>query len=1014
MKIDEQWVGKIAGWKALKAGRDLLRSGGVMEASISEDEKVIEGVVRGSGKPIPITLTINGPFDIDNTCRCFAAKRRGEICEHAVAVMLYALDVPLAQEVKARKAKQVEASSAASAGPQIELRPLKLVLPPQFPDDLERGCTVKVETLDGEAGPADIKLLLWMSQLGLRDVPPMMALRPQDLSGFLKALIGHPRCEKQSGESLQIVGDGVRLPMTLEKEDDRVALALLQNEVVSYQWVKGSVAAWDSEQQVLALVDVSRMSGGLGETQWMRMVGGGRFALPVKSFLRNTESWGSMLDWGSAQWMQDLRVKPAPVRFKLTLEGSTSALKAKLDAVYPGRVEIPVGGSVPDSPFPIQDRNAVDLWMVRNEDSENRAAAVLLDAGMIPADAAGGWTIQGDDAVLDFLSTVLPELQDAPEWTVESGARIRSISSNVVRVQPDIKFEGSGEDWLAFDYGFKTDSGQAIPRETIQKMLAAGRRTATTKNGKKVVISSFDAEVMTEVLRDVDPRQEGGKFFVKPQQAAYLRRVKSYYGSGMEFEPDDSILKQLPEEVRGLYRPYQEEGIVWLHERVKSEKGALLADDMGLGKTLQTLSLIHLLKNDAEGPALVVCPTTLLINWRDEAEKFFPDLKVLVMHGPKRKEYFGKLDGYDVVITSYSLVARDLDLYVQEGLGAIVLDEASVIRNPDTQAAKALRKLNVEYRLALTGTPIENALQDLWSIYAFLLPGYLGEREEFKNRYVNSCMGDSPDQHALKRLRMRVEPFMLRRTKEKVAQDLPAKLEQTIWCEPSELQKQSYEAMLRDGAQRVQDAAKQSKGQAKMQMLTTLLRLRQICCDLRLLGDEGEEHDLGDVSSKVVRLIELLQEAKAGGHRVLIFSQFTKMLGLLKAVLSDRGMDYCYLDGATQNRGDVVKKFQKDNGPFAFLISLKAGGYGLNLTAADTVIHFDPWWNPAVEAQATDRAHRIGQTRPTNVYKLITRGTVEEKILRLQDKKRGLIGSAIGDEASMGGLSGDEISSLLE
>jgi len=332
-----------------------------------------------------------------------------------------------------------------------------------------------------------------------------------------------------------------------------------------------------------------------------------------------------------------------------------------------------------------------------------------------------------------------------------------------------------------------------------------------------------------------------------------------------------------------------------------------------------------------------------------------------------------------------------------------VIDEASVIRNPDTQAAKALRKIEVDRRLALTGTPIENALEDLWSIFTFLMPGYLGSRDDFNQRYVKPCSSSELDRGVLQRLRLRTDPFLLRRTKKEVATDLPAKMEQVVWCQPTNEQLQTYAEVHRKGVQEVQELSKENKGRAKMQMLTVLLRMRQICCDLRLLG--AEEFDLNQASVKLVRLLELVETAKRGGHRMLVFSQFTSMLSLIKEALDTRGVNYAYLDGSTKRRGDVVRDFQQETGPPVFLISLKAGGFGLNLTAADMVVHFDPWWNPAVEAQATDRAYRIGQTKPVNVYKLVTRGTVEEKILKLQEKKKQLIGATVDEEIMMSGLS---------
>ena len=474
-------------------------------------------------------------------------------------------------------------------------------------------------------------------------------------------------------------------------------------------------------------------------------------------------------------------------------------------------------------------------------------------------------------------------------------------------------------------------------------------------------------------------------------------------------------------------RGYQQEGVDWLYRCALSGGAALLADDMGLGKTLQTLAFLKLWKTNnpraSELPVLIVCPATLLGTWRDEAQKFIPDFNVLIMHGARRKDYYEVMASADLIVTSYALLDRDAAHYMKLPMAAIVLDEASAIRNPDTLAAKAARKVKQSAPdaacVAITGTPVENSVRDLWSIFQFLMPGYLGSKEDFRTRYEVPCAAELPDRAALQRLRWRTEPFMLRRVKSQVAKDLPPKIESIVWCDPSPMQRDHYQAILRHGVEKM-DQVRKSVGKegARMQMLTVLLRLRQSCCDLRLIDDKISSASISDVSAKLARLLELLGEARRGGHRVLVFSQFTSMLSLIRHELDEGDVDYCYLDGGTRDRTAVVDRFQKSDGPSVFLISLKAGGYGLTLTAADTVVLFDPWWNPAVEAQAADRIHRIGQTKPATIYKFISRGTVEEKILRLQDKKRNVMAAAMGEMSDefnpmMAGLSDEEMMNLL-
>ncbi|HZC36601.1 MAG TPA: DEAD/DEAH box helicase, partial [Chthoniobacterales bacterium] len=454
-----------------------------------------------------------------------------------------------------------------------------------------------------------------------------------------------------------------------------------------------------------------------------------------------------------------------------------------------------------------------------------------------------------------------------------------------------------------------------------------------------------------------------------------------------------------------ILRPYQKEGVYWLYFLHQNQLGGILADEMGLGKTLQVLAYLR----TVSAPSLVVCPASLLFNWRREAERFTPDLKVLSIDGADRSSRFRMIPEQDVVLTSYPLLRRDIEFYRPFHFGAIILDEATHIKNPDTQNAQAATALRGERRFVLTGTPVENSVRDLWSIMNFALPGYLGSREDFRERYELPINRGSEAER--QRLAKRLRPFMLRRLKKDVLQDLPEKLEQTAFCDLSDEQRELYAKLQAEGRKKLDLLAKEKgSNQARMTMLTTLLRLRQACCDLRLLGQEPEAR-----SGKLDLLLELLEEAIDGGHRVLVFSQFVTMLNLIRQELETLDAQYCYLDGSTQDRAAVVDRFQNQPDIPVFLISLKAGGVGLNLAAADTVFHFDPWWNPAVEDQATDRAHRIGQRRVVTSYKLISRGTVEEKILTLQNKKREIIDATVeSEEPLMTGLTQEEIANLLD
>lgn len=447
-------------------------------------------------------------------------------------------------------------------------------------------------------------------------------------------------------------------------------------------------------------------------------------------------------------------------------------------------------------------------------------------------------------------------------------------------------------------------------------------------------------------------------------------------------------------------RGYQKEGLAWLGFLGEAGLGGVLADDMGLGKTVQVLA--HIWTERAEGrlkrPVLIVAPTTLVANWRNETRRFAPELSVLVLHGPDRERRFEHIDNHHIVITTYPLLSRDRVALKKHRFDLLVLDESQFIKNTRTQAAKVVRELKAERRLAMTGTPLENHLGELWAQFDAVEPGLLGEEGVF-DRFWREPIEEEGSVEVLGKLNRRVAPLMLRRRKEDVLKDLPPKTEILRSVELESAQAQLYEVLRLAQHARVREAvALQGAGQSGIVVLDALLRLRQVCCDPRLLKLEGLEKEIEAAhSAKLERLMEMLDGLVAAKRRVLVFSQFTSMLELIQTALSERGIDHLLLTGQTRDRAEVVARFQEGDAP-VFLISLKAGGVGLNLTAADTVIHYDPWWNPAAEDQATDRAYRIGQDKPVFVYKLICSGTVEERIRALQAHK-----SALADAVLEGG-----------
>jgi superfamily II DNA or RNA helicase len=450
-----------------------------------------------------------------------------------------------------------------------------------------------------------------------------------------------------------------------------------------------------------------------------------------------------------------------------------------------------------------------------------------------------------------------------------------------------------------------------------------------------------------------------------------------------------------PDDLQAHLRDYQRAGVAWLVTRRQARLGALLADDMGLGKTLQVLAAL------GGGPSLVVCPTSVLHEWRDQLRRFRPALKVATYHGPGRR-----LDpSADVTLTSYALLRLDVEALAAIEWDAVVLDEAQAIKNPDSRVSRAARRLEAPWRVTLTGTPVENRLEELWSQMDFLNPGLLGPRRDFERRYARPIAGG--DQEVAARLHRRLRPFVLRRTKVEVVPELPERTEVERRCELGEQERELYESVR--AATRDEVVRQLDRGASPLGALEALLRLRQAACHPGLLPGGRRPA----TSAKLELLLELLDTIVADGHRALVFSQWTRLLDLLEPPLREAGHSWLRLDGSTTDREGVVDGFQDPQGPPLLLISLKAGGTGLNLTAADHVVLLDPWWNPAVEDQAADRAHRIGRTHPVLIHRLVAAGTVEERLLALQQEKRALAASALEGTAAAAALTRDELIDLL-
>ena len=702
---------------------------------------------------------------------------------------------------------------------------------------------------------------------------------------------------------------------------------------------------------------------------------------------------------------------------------------------------------------------ACTLWMKRPEGrntgkgtggltSEQATAAALLRA--LPSLREAGWEVEVDSTwplrIIDAEASSLNARFDACE--VVSDAEDDDFGDPV-----------NGSEWFAWSLDIEADGKRISLVEPLLEALRNLRGTdvlagidaipeslplyATTEDGALIALP---AARMKPVLRNLYELlqagvkvDEDGNMRISQYDLTYYQLIqeaseacaKRWVGKA-KLNKLATVLSDttklpnvsMPKTLNAELRDYQQEGVQWLQFMRANQLGAILADDMGLGKTIQTLAhiLIEKRARRLKAPCLVVAPTSLVYNWEEEAKRFAPKLKTLVLQGADRKKHFQHIAQSELVLTSYALLRRDHEELLPNAFHMVIFDEAQALKNPEALTTLRAQTLRANHRVCLSGTPMENRTLDLWSLMHVLMPGFLGPKDVFKKLFQGPIERHG-DAEQLRRLSQRVKPFILRRNKDLVAKELPAKTESLMHCELKGAQRTLYETIRVTMDKRVRKAIeRKGLSQSKIIVLDALLKLRQVCCDARTLPAEAlQKYDKRKTkraftdadSCKLVQLMEMLDELVSQGRKVLLFSQFTRMLALIRASLDARHIAYSYLDGGTKDRRAPVKTFQTGD-TSVFLISLKAGGTGLNLTAADTVIHFDPWWNPAVEAQATDRAHRIGQDKPIFVHKYIAKGTVEERMVALQEQKKELASALLeGKSTTSFDLSANEIYDLF-
>lgn len=662
-----------------------------------------------------------------------------------------------------------------------------------------------------------------------------------------------------------------------------------------------------------------------------------------------------------------------------------------------------------------------DSQIIRDRGKELALEAMLNSVGFA-VEKTDTYVLSDDEAIYDFITFGVPQLLS--EHQIQVTDRFQQITPQVAKqVQVGVRLESDLMTFKIEDLSFDPAEYENVLAQYKLKKKYHRLKNGSFLNLDSEHLGSFFDLVEDLELSEADLRQE--EINLSRSRALYLERMlnknnieakqdAAFTKLITDFQRLEQVEATLPATLQAQLRPYQEIGYHWLKTLANYGLGGILADDMGLGKTVQVIALLcDDVMQGGNKPSLIVAPSSLVYNWKAELAKFAPHLKVLIVNGnaSEREQWINQISEYNVIVTSYDLLKRDSKQYDQARFRYAIIDEAHYIKNHTTIGAKSVKKIQSEVRFALTGTPLENSIADVWSLFDFVLPGYLLTYAKFKKQYETPIIKNN-DQKLLNRMHALVAPFILRRLKKEVLTELPDKTESIVYCEFDEPQKKLYEATLLQSHQALRsEIAENGENKSRMKMLAMLTRLRQLCCHpaLYLEGYQGE-------SAKLSLCLELVQESVESEHQVLIFSQFTSMFEIIGPKLQELGVSYFTLTGETKSEERMKLANRFNNGEAqVFLISLKAGGTGLNLTGADVVIHYDPWWNMSAQNQATDRAHRIGQTSKVQVYKLIAKDTIEEKIEQLQQRKRSLADALVQEgETFITNLSTADIQNLFE
>ncbi|MEE9382080.1 MAG: SNF2-related protein [Nannocystaceae bacterium] len=1013
---EEDVLQKLVSKKAFPAGRELAQKNSVSDLVV--DERGVRGKVRGS-RPTPYStsLTVAGPRKnphLEGSCSCPTFTDGWEkVCQHAVAVALafqrqYKTGGELATTENPWVAKLAKKTDSTRRY-QVEARQGAWAVK-VFASGVALEATRRRVARDS-LHPADRFIQGFLDQEIDEDEDGSHILEDAALAGLLYFAREATVSIKGTGK-LKFVAEPLVLRVKSEarSKDAKIELHAYLEHVPSerrFEIDDGRIIAgaptwflWPSSAEIYQVLDTPPWVLASISQQPRILMDGSVGAQQMDLLSDQLQAVGVPRQDLFALASDSREIEKTTV----SIEGDSERIKVRLLVKY-GNVSLAVAGSDPESARHTLKVDGGTIAFYRDIASEAQARSVLHNLKLRWKELDDAFVAVGDDAI-EFMIAGIPLLPDEWEKRIPKLPKIRSKSPS-----PSISVRNRGGSVLDVEALVAVEGeNDLISFRDLLRWLHEGRRWVTLADGS---VAKLDPKILQPIADAAGDLlfDKTGAAEVSTLELGTLSRLMGAVPTATVAKDVKRLMSNMtgsrasraPRKAKTLtakLREYQRSGYAWLWQLHENNMTGILADDMGLGKTVQALALLTRAK-EIEGPvpSLIVCPTSVLSVWRQEVKKWAPSLSVLTWHGSDRGENRRLLKKVDIVVTTYAVLRRDIEDLAKIRFRYAIIDEAQYIKNWNTSTAKSTKQLNAEHRLALSGTPVENHLVDLWAIFDFLAPGFLGKLTDFQKSYVRPI--EDGNVNVLESLRARVRPFIMRRRKEDVASELPPKTEQLIYVQFGRTQLGLYNRILKAARSEIQGRI-DDMGIEKSQMtiLAALTRLRQVCTDPRLLG--LPEGTTVPPSAKLEAFKEIITECVGSGRKTLVFSQFVEMQKLIGAALKELEVDYLWLHGGTRNREELVEQFQQKSGPPVFLISLKAGGSGITLTEADTVIHYDPWWNPAVEDQATDRAHRIGQDKPVMVYRLVVESTVEQKMVELGDQKRKVAESALGRDTKVG------------